>query len=188
MTCATCLLPCAGGRRQRGPTSSGQPCKPVLTRPVETNDDGHSGSDGELTGRKGRKHDDNESDNDDGDDDDDDNDNDDEDLEESDDDSERSSDDEVDSEEDPDERRERRRDKKRRLKAEKDRKAAFNSLRSPATPTATGTPRSPFVMVGGNDPTTKLERWSSGRSSNNAGFNWKAYKHHKDLYYAYMDT
>ena len=113
---------------------------------------------------------------------------DDSDKSESEDDSEKSSDDEDDSDGDPDQGRERRRDKKRRLKAEKDRKAAFNCLGSPGKPTTTGVPTSPFVVVGGNDPTTKLERWTSGRSSNNAGFNWKAYQHHKQLYDAYMDA
>ena len=104
------------------------------------------------------------------------------------DDSEKSSDDEDDSDGNPDQGRERRRDKKRREKAEKDRKAAFNSLGSPGKPTTTGVPASPFVVVGGNDPTTKLERWTSGRSANNAGFNWRAYQHHKQLYDAYMDA
>ena len=78
----------------------------------------------------------------------------------SEDDSEWSSDDEDDSEGDPDEGRERRRDKKRRMKAEKDRKAAFNSVGSPGIPTTPGALTSPFVIVGGNDPTTNLERWS----------------------------
>ena len=103
-------------------------------------------------------------------------------------DSEKSSGDEDGSEDEPDKGRERRREKKRRQKAERDRKAAFNSLGSPVKPKQTGTPSSPFVVVGGSDPTTKLERWTSGRSSNNAGFNWKAYTHHKQLYDAYMDA
>ena len=106
----------------------------------------------------------------------------------SEDDSEKSSGDEDESEDDPDEGRERRRDKKRRMKAEKERKTAFNSLGSPGKVKKAGAPVSPFVVVGGNDPTTKLERWTSGRSSNNAGFNWKAYQHHKQLYDAYMDA
>ena len=131
-------------------------------------------------------HDDDDDDVDDDDDDDDDGDN--EDPEDSDDDSEKSSDEEDDSEDDPDDERERRRDKKRRQKAERDRKAAFNSLGSPVKPQQAGTSSSSFVVVGGSDPTTKLERWNSGRSSNNAGFNWKAYRHHKELYDAYMDA
>jgi hypothetical protein len=153
-------------------------------QPTELNDDGLSDEEGESTGRSGGSPDDNS---------------DDQDSEgsnsevnsdksRSEEDSERSSDDEDDSEGDPDEGRRRRRDKKQRMKAEKDRKASFNSLGSPGKTTTTGTPTSPFVFVGGNDPTTKLERWSSGRSANNAGFNWKAYKHHKELYDAYMDA
>jgi hypothetical protein len=149
----------------------------TFRQPVELDDDGQSDEEGDETGKGSGSPSDpsepSESE-------------DDSEESESEDNSEKSSGDESDS--DPDRGRERRRDKKRRLKAEKDRKAAFNSLGSPGKPNTAGAPTSPFVVVGGNDPTTKLERWTSGRSSNNAGFNWKAYKHHKELYDAYMDA
>jgi hypothetical protein len=151
-------------------------------QPVELNDDGRSEESGDSTGKDGGRSGDDDEDDDDEDDEDEDGDSD------SERDSEESSGDEDDNEDEPDKGRERRREKKRREKAERDRKAAFNSLGSPVKPKQTGTPSSPFVVVGGSDPTTKLERWSSGRSSNNAGFNWKAYTHHKQLYDAYMDA
>jgi hypothetical protein len=167
--------------RWRKATERAQVKWPVIRasfcQPVELNDDGLSDEVGEETGKGSDSPSDvsepSESE---------------DDSEESgsEDNSEQSSDDE--SDDDPDRGRERRRDKKRRMKAEKDRKAAFNSLGSPGKPKTAGAPTSPFVVVGGNDPTTKLERWTSGRSSNNAGFNWKAYQHHKQLYDAYMDA
>ena len=167
--------------RWRKATERAQVKWPVIRasfrQPVELDDDGQSDEEGDETGKGSDSPSDpsgpseNEEDSEES---------------ESEDDSEKSSGDDSDS--DPDRCRERRRDKKRRLKAEKDRKAAFNSLGSPGKPNTAGAPTSPFVVVGGNDPTTKLERWTSGRSSNNAGFNWKAYKHHKELYDAYMDA
>jgi hypothetical protein len=153
--------------------------------PKEVEDDGRSEDDGEPTDKSRQRNPPQDND------DEDDDDGDDEDSEDDDDDDSEDSDEgsSVDSSEDePDRARERRRDKKRRQKAERDRKAAFNSLGSPLKPQQAGTPSSPVVVVGGSDPTTKLERWNSGRSSNNAGFNWKAYQHHKQLYDAYMDA
>ena len=147
--------------------------------PVELDDDGRSHETGDSTGKN--EDDDGPGDGDSEEDEDEDEGSEDEESE-SDDDSEKSSEDEDGSDDEPDKGRERRRDKKRRQKAEKDRKAAFNSLGSPGKPKPKGGSASSFVVVGGSDPTTKLERWTSGRSSNNAGFNWKAYQHHKQLY------